>query len=234
MRVEQQVIRLEANQQLACLSEMRGKLKEYYAMIQKLRERYNEANWAVPLSSYINFRDALCHYAAACHCEELIELRQEGNAMEEHLHRAVKDMAVNYLQVLGGRIAEVCSYVPTTEDEEPIEWEEDASFYDYVEGLAEREDYKTFIQALHWYYAKNYPENYKILQEWLHKVREFDLVRRDASLRIEKPFSAQGLEQFYHLIDDCQSELEGTGLCRLVFRFGDFFDSEGTEFLLQE
>lgn len=234
MQNEQQVIRLEASQQLVCLSAMRGQLKEYHAMIQKLKACYEETHWAVPLSSYINFRDALCHYAVACHCEELIKLRQEGNAMEEHLHRAVKDMAVNYLQVLGERIVEVCSYIPTAEDEEKIEWEAGVSFYDYVEKLAEQEDYRAFIQALRWYYARNYAENYKILQKWLHKVRDFDLIRRAASLRIKKPFSAKGLEDFYNLIADCRDELEKNGLCQLVFQYGDFFDPEETEILLQE
>lgn len=234
MQNEQHVIRLETDQQQVHLSMMRGKLKEYHSMIQRLKKFYDEPQWEVPLSPYVNFRDALCHYAVACHHEELIALRQEDNAMEEHLHRAVKDMVVNYLQILGERILEVYSYIPTKEDTQQLELEAGVIFYDYVEELANREEYRAFIQSLHQYYAKNFDENHKILQKWLHKVREFDLVRRDASLRIEKPFSAEGLETFYTLISSCKRDLENKGLYQLVFLYGDFFDPEATEFLLQD
>lgn len=234
MQNEQHVIRLEAGQQQVHLSIMRGKLKEYHSMIQRLKECYDEPQWGVPLSSYINFRDALCHYAVACHHEELISLRQEGNAMEEHLHRAVKDMAVNYLQILGERIFEVYSYIPTTEDTQQLALKEEGNFYDYAEDLVKQGEYKTFIQLLHQYYAQNYNDNRKILQKWLHEVREFDLIRRDASLRIQKPFSAEGLNAFYTLIANCKKDLESKGLYQLIFLYGDFFDSEATEFLLQD
>jgi len=231
---EQHVIRLEVSQQQVHLSVMRGKLKEYHSMIQRLKEYYDESQWGVPLSSYVNFRDALCHYAAACHREELIALRQEGSAMVEHLHRSVKDMAVNYLQVLGSRILEVYSYIPATEDTHQLKLEAGVNFYDYVEGLVEQGKYKAFIQSLRQYYAKNCVENRKILQKWLHEVRNFDLIRRDASLRIEKPFSAEGLEAFYALIDNCKKDLDAKGLYQLVFLYGDFFDQEATQFLLQD
>lgn len=229
MQDEQHVIRLEVSQQQVHLSMMHGKLKDYHSMIQKLKKCYDELQWGVPLSSYVNFRDALCHYAAACHHEELIALRQESNAMEEHLHRAVKDMVVNYLQILAERILAVYSYIPTTEDTQQLRLKAGDNFYDYLEDLVERKDYRTFIQSLRQYYAKNYAENRKVLQKWLHNVRQFDLTRRDASLRIEKPFSSEGLEDFYILIDDCKKNLEAKGIYQLVFLYGDFFDLEATE-----
>lgn len=234
MQNEQHVIRLEVSQQQLHLSMMRNKLKEYHSMIQRLKECYDAPQWGVPLSSYINFRDALCHYAVACHHEELIALRQEGNALEEHLHRAVKDMVVNYLQILGERILEVYSYIPTTEDERQLNLKDGVNFYDYVESLIACKDYKTLIQSLRQYHVNNYNENHKILQKWLHEVRNFDLSRRDSSLQIKKPFSAKGLEAFYTLIDDCRKDLEDKGLYQLVFFYGDFFDPEATEFLLQD
>lgn len=93
-------------------------------------------------------------YAVACHHEELIALCQEGNALEEHLHRAVKDMVVNFLQILGERILEVYSYIPTTADTQQLALNSGVNFYDYVEDLVAHEDYKVFIQSLHPYYAK--------------------------------------------------------------------------------
>lgn len=234
MQNEQHVIRLEAGQQQLHLSMMREQLKEYHSMIQRLKECYDEPQWGAPLSSYVNFRDALCHYAVACHCEELIALRQESNAMEEHLHRAVKDMVVNYLQILGERILEVYSYIPTTEDAQQLELKDDVNFYEHVEDLIKRKEYKTFVQSLRQYYEKDCDKRRKALQKWLHEVRNFDLIRRDASLRIEKPFSKEGLKAFYTLIGDCKKDLEDKGLYQLVFLYGDFFDPEATEFFLQE
>lgn len=234
MQIEQQVIRLEAGQHQLYLSMMRSKLKEYHGMIQELTECYKEPQWGVPLSSYINFRDALCHYAAACHCEELIALRQEDNAMEEHLHRAVKDMAVNYLQILAERILEVYSYEPSEDDTNPLGLDAGVNIYDYVEDLAKQGEYKTFIQLLHRYYVQNHSDDRKILQKWLHKVRDFDLIRRDASLRIKKPFSSEGLKAFYTLIADCKKDLETRNLYKLVFLYGDFFNPEETSFFLED
>lgn len=72
------------------------------------------------------------------------------------------------------------------------------------------------------------------MQKWLHEVRNFDLSRRGASLQIEKPFSAKGLEEFYTLIDNRKRDLEDKGLYQLVFLYGEFFDPEATEFLLQD
>ena len=143
-------------------------------------------------------------------------------------------MAVNYLQILGERLFEVYSYIPTTEDAQQLTLKVEGNFYDHAEDLVKRGEYRAFIQLLHLHYAQNYNENQKILQKWLHEVRKFDLIRRDASLRIEKPFSAGGLEAFYTLIDNCKKDLEGRGLYQLVFLYGDFFDPEATEFLLQD
>ncbi len=236
------VKRVDAREQIQYLKVMHNYLSNYHEAIQSIINLYQksgpvydgyDASWSVPLSAFVNFRDALCHYAAACHHEEAIQLLQDQNAIEEHLHRAVKDIAVNYLQVLGSRLSAVYQYKLCNEEMLPEGIPHVNSSTDVekvVHTLFDEERFDDIPPFLHYFYVNFLSVNKGVLQKCIHKIRNFDLKTRKSSLIIRKPFKVDDpdgpLVDFFKITKDCEVELKKFNLYDTVYFFGEFFMDE--------
>lgn len=232
------VSRMSEQQRLNYLRIMRKSIADQHASISRLIKLYEaldiekyplDFGWSVPLSAYSNFRDALCHYAAACHHEEEFQMLQEKNSLEEHLHRATKDLAVHYLQELGRRLENVYLYQPTAENNAFPEGLEsvniDSDILEVIKNLAGEGKWTQIIPFIQAFYVKFLFGEKRTLQKWLHKVRNFDLQTRNASLKIQKPFSGNGLTAFYDMVNDCIKELQEKHMYDTVICLGECFDT---------
>jgi len=241
------VIRVSEQERLKYLQMMRRSLSVYHEAIKTLISVYKAMDveiadhlmvWPIPPSTYINFRDALCHYAAACHHEEAFQLLQERNAMEEHLHRATKDLAVHYLQSLGHRLEAVFSYEEQPEDSIPPDGigniTADCDLCDIVGRLSQedREDDEKIQRVksfLRYYFVRFHKGHRELLQKQLHIIRNFDLFKRRDSLKIKRPYCPEELEKFHKTVKECQNALSEVNLLTLVAHFGNFFINESDE-----
>lgn len=197
------------------------------------------ARWKVPLPTYINFRDALCHYSRACHYEEGIQLIQAENAISEHLHRAVKDMATIFLQTLGRRMAALYWYMKkSTGQTTELTMKDGKTLADMIEELyrSNREDEVCGVLTR---YLKLMRNQRMYLRKHMHTIRNLDLSTRHSSLNIKKPFKAAGaasvpmetdsesaLAVFHKSICDCIAAMKQEGLYELVFYFGKYFEQQ--------
>ncbi len=241
------VQRVDGPEQSQYLKVMRNDLSNYHDSIQSIIDLYEKTgpaydtdlSWEVPLSAFINFRDALCHYATACHHGEAMQLLQDQNAIEEHLHRAVKDIAVNYLQVLGSRLVAVYQYKPCDveilpESIPPID--SSTSVAEIVHTLFAEERWDDIPLFLHYFYKKHLFVHKGVLQQWIHIIRNFDLKTRNSSLKIRKPFRANErsgpLVDFFEITKKCETELKDVNLYDTVYFFGEYFIDEAEDLIV--
>lgn len=233
------VVRAENRVRFEHLREMRQLLRQYYDALSQLVELYSYVwctvgsetirySWQVPLSAFVNFRDALFHYSAACKREEVIELIEERSKLEEHLHRAVKDTAVFFLQRLGNKLESLWSYSRrdnSTAGSSPVKVDPESikeKFYS-LRAAGECEDALVFLHAS---YADVLRSNKSVLQHWMHEIRNYDLETRDSSMQIQKPFHPDSLHKFLNTIDECNEKLKANDLFELVYWFADFIEVE--------
>jgi len=231
------VIRAENRDRYEHLRGMRELLHQYYNAILQLVELYSSVScaignefiysWQVPLSAYVNFRDALFHYSAACHHEEVITLITDSSMLEEHLHRAVKDTAVFFLQQLGNKLESLWNYSRSlspvkinTAKSHPLNIKE--TFY----TLYKDDKLEDALGFLHDSYEDVLSSQKSVLQHWMHEIRSYDLLTRNSSMQIQKPFHPSNLRDFLLFIEQCNSELKTCGLFELVYWFADYMEIE--------
>lgn len=89
---------------------MADTLKRYHERLDQLEGKYNYIGCSLIIPCYFNFRDALFHYEKAYNSREVIALHSEQNAMHEHLHRAVKDGCIGFLQIVNRKLTILYQY----------------------------------------------------------------------------------------------------------------------------
>lgn len=225
------------------LSAMLDTIENYNKRLDELEERYEQIGCSLISPCYFNFRDALFHYEKAYQSHETIQLYCEQNAMQEHLHRALKDGCVKYLQILNERLEILYNYSCTDEH------------FNELKGLAERSACKQGKElkdidalgldttALRKFLPKNikkerywllceylYCANFyrikgkrKVLQKCIHALRNLELDSRNGSMQILQPFSISpdditNKAQIDTFFENCDQQL----LCLKDEGVGDF------------
>lgn len=180
--------------------------------LEQMEKRYADLGCPLIGSSYFNFRDALFHYEKAYRSHENIQLHCERHAMLEHLHRALKDGCVRYLQLLNERLDLLYNYPDSPEYKEQVEArlapvlkktgltkEQVLDFgLDFpkldksLESVTlEEDELRTLYEALLVNNFHALPDWRKKLQKVIHASRNLDVHTRNDSMHIKKPFGTE-------------------------------------------
>lgn len=221
------------------LSAMIDTIMRYNSRVSELERKYEKLYCTLITPCYFNFRDALFHYEKAYHSQEIIQLYCEQNAMQEHLHRAMKDGCVQYIHLISEQLDILYQYRctserlnqltdrvhaiaksagVTTEDIEKIGTDAFA-LADYLPHITQ-ENLQIVYEYLFNVKGGTSPAQRKILQKAFHIIRNLELDSRSSSMHISKPFSIEPNKvtekaPFDLFFDDCDrqfSMLQATGL----------------------
>lgn len=254
----QVVIRAEDRYRYRCLRYMRQLLKQHYDEISELIKTYSEVSctinnevlysgsWQVPLSTFVNFRDALFHYYAAYNHEEVFSLNTERSRLEEHLDRAVKDAVVFFLKQLGNKLESLWKYsllIDSSErssdvvavDTDCIKnefYSKYKQYKQYEQTVSESELTNVqmeIVDFLHNSYANVLRSRKSILQNWMHRIRNYELSTRCSCWK-ENQEQGQNLspidrlKSFQTIVKECNKALEDKKLFEAVYWFADFLE----------
>jgi len=213
--------------------------------LDQLEERYDTLGCPLIAPSYFNFRDALFHYEKAYQSQESIQLHCERHAMLEHLHRALKDGCVRYLQLLNERLnllynypdspgykAKVETRLSPVLDKIGLTRDQVLAFGLDLPGLDEAlaavpldgYEFRTLYEALLVNNLHALPGWRKKLQKVIHASRNLDIHTRNDSMHIRKPFGTGSgrpaepapIDRFLAQCDQIVLQLEKDGLFSFV------------------
>jgi len=183
--------------------------------LEKLEKRYAGLGCQLIAPTYFNFRDALFHYEKAYQSQESIQLHCERHAMLEHLHRALKDGCVKYLQLLNERLELLYHYPDSPEHKAQVNvrltpvLEKIGLTKDQVLDFGldfpkldksleavtlEEHELRTMYEALLVNNLYPLPDWRKKLQKVIHTSRNLDVHTRDDSMHIKKPFGTESVQ----------------------------------------
>lgn len=213
------------------LSSMIDTIMRYDSRVRELERKYEKLRCTLITPCYFNFRDALFHYEKAYHSQETIQLYCEQNAMQEHLHRAMKDGCVQYIHLICERLDILYQYRCTPErldrltdrvcaiarsagvtpgDIENVGTDA-LALAAYLPHIAQ-EDLQIVYEYLFNVKGGTSPAQRKLLQKASHVTRNLELDSRSSSMHISKPFSIEpdkvtGKAPFDSFFDDCDRQL---------------------------
>lgn len=213
--------------------------------LEQLEARYEKLGCQLISPSYFNFRDALFHYEKCYKSQESIQLHCERYAMLEHLHRAMKDGCVKYLQLLNqrldllyhyqdspGRRAQIAAQLPPVLKKVGMTKEQLLDFGFDILALdkalkdveLEKHEFRTLYEVLLVENLCQLPGWRKKLQKVIHQSRNLDLHTRNDSMHIRKPFGTEPgqpaeqapIDRFLDQCDEILLQLEEDGLFSIV------------------
>lgn len=167
----------------------------------------------VPITTYANFRDALFHFLKMRSLGDEIQILQEIYAMEEHLHRSLKDTVISLFQHLTVKLEYLMNIKPFDNNDLYSKMnEETKKAIDLYKGKSieeiefnqqdvtyNRSD-KIEILATIMLYRYNRYRNESYVNEYrkiIHKVKNECLKIRSVSLSIERPIGNQKSVNYY-------------------------------------
>lgn len=227
------------------LTDLFQSIRQCDLYLEQLEKRYEKLGCRLVAPSYFNFRDALFHYEKAYKSQESIQLHCERHAMLEHLHRALKDGCVKYLQLLNERLDLLCRYPDSPERAAQIDkrltpiLEKTGRTKDWLldfgldfprlevsleEVSLEPYELRTLYEALLVNNLHVLPDWRKKLQKVIHDSRNLDVHTRNESMHIRKPFGTESGRPtepapIDHFLDQCDQlvlQLEKDGLFPFV------------------
>lgn len=213
--------------------------------LDRLEKRYKDLGCPLIAPSYFNFRDALFHYEKAYKSQESIQLHCERHAMLEHLHRALKDGCVKYLQLLNERLDLLYHYPDSPKDKAQMEEQllpilkkaalTKKQLLDFgldIQKLDKalekvplaKHEFRTLYEVLLVNNLYALPDWRKKLQKVIHASRNLDVHTRNDSMHIRKPFGTESgrpsepapIDTFLDQCDQIISQLEKDGLFSFV------------------
>lgn len=236
--------KLSADEKEQFLSGMLETIERYNIQLSELEKRYTQIQCRLISPCYFNFRDALFHYEKAYQSQEVIQLYCEQNAMQEHLHRALKDGCIKYLQLLNERLGILYQYSCTPERLQALKKMAEQISEKIGKNLVDINHFGLNIIALdksmptdlpdeeyqilcEYLYCVNYYEIFgkkKLLQKCIHALRNLELDTRDSSMRIIQPFSVKvdtrvgsaPIDSFFKECDDQVRILVDEGLLEFI------------------
>ncbi len=221
------------------LSTMIDTLMLYNSRLSELEQKYEKIRCTLITPCYFNFRDALLHYEQAYHSQEIIQLYCEQNAMQEHLHRAMKDGCVRYIHLISERLYILYRYRCTperlkklTERVSAIAQSAGVTLDDidrvgtdcfalakYLPRVA-REDLLIVYEYIFNVNGGTLPAHRKLLQKAFHVMGNLELDSRNSSMHIGKPFfimpdkttGKAPIDFFFDICDQQFSMIQSAGL----------------------
>lgn len=222
------------------LSAMIDTIMMYNQRLSELEKRYEKIRCSLITPCYFNFRDALFHYEKAYNSQEIIQLYCEQNAMLEHLHRALKDGCIRYLQLINERLTLLYRYECTPEHFEQLSNSVESiasragvsldkihligkniiDLEDYLPESITEQEYQLMCEYLFNLRFGIPCAKKKLLQKVFHALRNLELDSRNSSMRIVKSFSVDmdqvsqrvPIDSFFEICDQQLSVVRDAGL----------------------
>ena len=211
------------------LDSCQSKLDSYVKDLKLITSLFEELQAEAPLSSYANFRDALFHFLKIRTLGDEVQVLQEIYAMDEHLHRSLKDTVVSLFQRLSVQI-EYLMRIPvlsrehimaTMHSDSKLLLDSNKNVVSLKRALEKPENKISIEEAsklfLIYFYETFCPNNIQIFRKTIHSIKNecFDI--RSVSLSIERVLSSNKNAEFYKDFYFCVTEeLRSCGMFEYV------------------
>lgn len=234
------------------LMAMADTIISYHERLNQLESKYRYIGGALPVPCYFNFRDALFHYEKAYKSREVIALHSEHNAMHEHLHRAVKDGCICFLQLVNQKLTTLYHYQCDSQRLEKLtecvrtivakagvdmdflhkEGENVLKLENLLHGKVTKEEYRFIYEyVFNVRFGGNKAGLKQQLQMIFHTLRNLELDYRSRSMHIVKSFSIEPdkatgrapVDDFWMQCDEQITTIEKSQFCDF-FLTADFFN----------
>lgn len=129
---------ISSNEKLNVISNTTHKIHLYYEMLSTLEKFYDNLGCSVHIACYANFRDALFHYKKIYESSDLLGINGNLYALDEHLHRSVKDALVFLLNYLVDWVEPYC-----------IKHDLDCNIVEYIENK-----HSDILKPFNWTHSK--------------------------------------------------------------------------------
>lgn len=214
----------------AYLDEVQDKFDNYISQIFLIKNFYEERKFRLPIPAYANFRDALFHFSKMNAQGDYIKLVQQDYALEEHLHRSLKDSIITLFYKLTEGLESLLNINKMINDGYDIVLDEKenellklVSSADYIGEVFEKYAAQYSKETIYKVLLKQYINNIhlsidKTLREVLHKIKNNTLSIRNVSLNIERPLEEDSQINYYLLLfSECEMILSKLGILEYVY-----------------
>lgn len=227
-------------------------LRRYHERLDQLEKKYKYIGGTLIIPCYFNFRDALFHYEKAYNSREVVALHSEQNAMYEHLHRAVKDGCIGFLQIVNQKLDILYQYQCDSQRLEKLtecvraivvkigvnmdyihkEGENVAKLEKLLHNKVTKEEYRVIYEyVFNARFSGDMVGLKKQLQIIFHTLRNLELDYRSRSMHIVKSFSIEPdeatgkapVDDFWVQCDEQIMAIENSQFCDF-FLTADFFN----------
>ena len=205
------------------------KLDSFVKDLNLITGLFEELQAEAPLPSYANFRDALFHFLKIRSLGDEVQVLQEIYAMDEHLHRSLKDTVISLFQRLSVQIEYLMRIpelnrehiVATLATDAKLLLDSNKDVVSLKRTLENPENKISIEEAskllLVYFSEASCPNNIHIFRKVIHAIKNecFDI--RSVSLSIERVLSSDKNAEFYKDFYFCVTEeLRGCGMFEYV------------------
>ena len=204
-------------------------LDQFVVQLSQVKNLYDDVGYVFPLSCYNNFRDALFHYLKITKLDEESKILCEGYALQEHLHRSIKDSIINFLQQLVICIENLVHLNKISQEQEEYsrkclkeygcsDCKEILKILEKLDDIGVEKELVTIIIKYMYITKIKSPETDRALREQMHKIKNYILSIRNESLLIRQPYKSQAkIDDFFVLYNEIKETLEKYNLYNYVF-----------------
>lgn len=179
--------------------------------VQKITESFNDLHVDVPISAYANFRDALFHFLKIRSLGDEIQVLKEMYAIEEHLHRSLKDTVISLFQNITIRLEKLLEieyfdnkelYTKMDDKTRDIlkrigEFNTKEEFEAKFKDLREVEIDRISLALLYFYINEVKPDYKRKYRKIIHNIKNECIKIRNVSLSIDRPLGDQKNTAYY-------------------------------------
>lgn len=214
----------------AFLDDVQDKFDNYISQIFLIKNFYETRKFRLPIPAYANFRDALFHFSKMNTQGDYIKLVQQDYALEEHLHRSLKDSIITLFYKLTEGIESLMNINKMINDGYDIVLDKKENellklvssadnigdvFEKYAEQYSKEIIYKVLLKQ---YINEIRGSIDKTLRILLHKIKNNTLLIRNVSLNIKRPLEDNSqIKHYLSLFNECEITLSQLGILEYVY-----------------
>lgn len=214
----------------SCLNNLQTTFDSFVLNMDKIQETYQTVTLSdLQIFSYSNFRDALFHFSKIDSQSDFIKISQQVYALEEHLHRSLKDSVVYLFYTLTSGIESYLSIIEILEKFDLNLDESEKELYSKI--VAYRSIYSVFMDFSNKYSLNSinkclllklkdsYENSTKaILRNILHQAKNKSFNIRNISLKIERPLEDEAnLDSYLKFFNEAYAQLNAIGLMEYIY-----------------
>lgn len=223
-------ILVSETEKAAYIDDVQTKFNNFISQMILIKEFYEKRKFELPIPAYANFRDALFHFSKMSTQGDYIKLSQQDYALEEHLHRSLKDSIITlfykltqgieallninkmvsqgYNIVLDDKESSLLSLVLETNDIGEV-------FEKYSSCYSKKTIYRVLLKHYIDFTERNIDRQ---LRETLHTIKNNTLSIRNVSLHIERPMEEESeIKRYLILFNECEESLSKLNILEYVY-----------------